>query len=83
MMSDTGGGTMAVYALKAETQGTVSVIDIAQGDRIAAAQVVLRLEIMKMEIPVETPVAGRATSIHVAPGDYVSEGQLLVTIETA
>jgi acetyl-CoA carboxylase biotin carboxyl carrier protein len=74
---------MAIYKLKADTQGTVSAIDIAAGDRVAAAQVLLRLEIMKMEIPVETPVAGRVTTVHVKAGEYVSEGQLLATIETA
>jgi acetyl-CoA carboxylase biotin carboxyl carrier protein len=74
---------MAIYKLKADTQGTVSAIDIAAEDRIAAAQVLLRLEIMKMEIPVETPVAGRVTTVHVKVGEYVSEGQLLATIETA
>ena len=74
---------MALYSLKADTQGMVSAIDISAGDRIAAAQVLLRLEIMKMEIPVETPVAGRVTAVHVKAGEYVSEGQLLATIETA
>jgi acetyl-CoA carboxylase biotin carboxyl carrier protein len=74
---------MALYSLKADTQGMVSAIDIVAGDRIAVAQVLLRLEIMKMEIPVETPVAGRVTAVHVKAGEYVSEGQLLATIETA
>ena len=74
---------MAHYSLKADTQGTVSAIDIAEGERIAVGQVLLRLEIMKMEIPVESPVAGRVTAVHVKPGEYVSEGQLLATIETA
>jgi biotin carboxyl carrier protein len=74
---------MALFSLKADTQGTVSAIDVAEGDRIAVAQVLLRLEIMKMEIPVETPVAGRVTAVHVKPGEYVSEGQLLATIESA
>jgi acetyl-CoA carboxylase biotin carboxyl carrier protein len=74
---------MALYSLKADTQGMVSAIDIAAGDRVAIAQVLLRLEIMKMEIPVETPVAGRVTKVHVKAGEYVSEGQLLATIETA
>jgi acetyl-CoA carboxylase biotin carboxyl carrier protein len=73
---------MALYSLKAGTPGTVSTIDIAEGERIAVAQVILRLEIMKMEIPVETPVAGRVRAIHVKAGECVSEGQLLATIET-
>ena len=74
---------MALYSLKADTQGMVSAIDIVAGDRIAVAQVLLRLEIMKMEIPVETPVAGRVTTIHVKTGEYISQGQLLATIQTA
>ena len=73
---------MSLRSVTANTPGTVLSIDVARGERVEVAQVLLRLEIMKMEIPVEAPAAGRVTSIHVKPGEYVTEGQVLVTIET-
>jgi acetyl-CoA carboxylase biotin carboxyl carrier protein len=73
---------MSRHSVKAGTPGTVLMIDVSVGDRVSADQVVVRLEIMKMEIPVETPVGGRVISIHVQTGDIVAEGHLLVTIET-
>ena len=73
---------MSLRSVTANTPGTVLNIAVARGERVEVAQVLLRLEIMKMEIPVEAPAAGRVTSIHVKPGDYVTEGQVLVTIET-
>ena len=40
------------------------------------------LESMKMEIPVEAPVAGTLSSIKVKPEDSVEEDQLLCLIES-
>jgi biotin carboxyl carrier protein len=34
-----------------------------------------------MEIPVEAPVAGTVTAVHVKPDDQVQEGDLIATIE--
>jgi biotin carboxyl carrier protein len=36
---------------------------------------------MKMEIPVNTPSAGRVAKIHVREGQTVQEGQLLIEVE--
>jgi biotin carboxyl carrier protein len=36
---------------------------------------------MKMEIPVEAPVAGVVSAIHVEPDSQVTEGDLVATIE--
>ena len=38
-------------------------------------------ESMKMEIPVESPRAGRVTSVLVAEGDQVQEGQIVLLLE--
>jgi acetyl-CoA carboxylase biotin carboxyl carrier protein len=73
---------MSLRSVTAETQGTVLTIDVSRGERIEVAQILLRLEIMKMEIPVEAPAAGCVTSIHVKAGEYVAQGDLLVTIDT-
>jgi biotin carboxyl carrier protein len=36
---------------------------------------------MKMEIPVESPVAGTVTRVNVAPNDQVQEGDVIAVIE--
>ena len=51
------------------------------GDRVDEEQAVAVLESMKMEIPVEAPAPGRVAEVHVAEGDVVEEGALLVTLE--
>jgi acetyl-CoA carboxylase biotin carboxyl carrier protein len=74
---------MSAYFVAAGTQGTVLTIAVSLGNVIASAQIVARIEIMKMEVPIESPVAGRVTQIHVAPGDIVAEETVLMTIETS
>ena len=48
---------------------------ISEGDTIAI------LESMKMEIPVESPVAGTVKEVRVKPDDQVHEGDLIAVIE--
>jgi biotin carboxyl carrier protein len=49
--------------------------DVAEGDTLAI------LESMKMEIPVESPVAGKVTEVRVKPDDQVHEGDVIAVIE--
>ena len=42
---------------------------------------VVILESMKMEMPVEAPIAGRVAAIYVVPGRFVEEGELLLDLE--
>jgi acetyl-CoA carboxylase biotin carboxyl carrier protein len=65
----------------AHITGTVWKIEVAVGDTIAEDDVVVILESMKMEMPVETNRAGRVTEIVVAEGQAVAEGDVLVRIE--
>jgi acetyl-CoA carboxylase biotin carboxyl carrier protein len=65
----------------AHITGTVWKIEVAGGDTIAEDDVVVILESMKMEMPVETNRAGRVTEIVVAEGQAVAEGEVLVRIE--
>lgn len=53
----------------------------AVGDEVAEGDVLLILESMKMEIPVEAPCAGRIREICVAEGEAVEEGDRLVVLE--
>ncbi len=62
--------TANVWQVRTEVGATVS-----EGDELVI------LESMKMEIPVEAPIAGTVTSIAVKPDDQVKEGDLVLTIE--
>ncbi|RYF32342.1 MAG: biotin/lipoyl-binding protein [Comamonadaceae bacterium] len=63
--------------LESIVTGKVWKIEKAVGDAVAVGESVMILESMKMEIPIESPVAGVVKSIAVAEGESVNEGQVL------
>ncbi|MEK9724884.1 MAG: acetyl-CoA carboxylase biotin carboxyl carrier protein subunit, partial [Rhodospirillaceae bacterium] len=64
---------MAVTEVMSEVIGSVWKVEKAQGDAVAEGELIMILESMKMEIPVEAPVAGTLSGIRVAPEDSVEE----------
>ncbi|WP_172369780.1 biotin/lipoyl-containing protein [Sporosarcina jiandibaonis] len=66
--------------LKSSMAGTVFTVNVAVGEQVAAGQVVIVLESMKMEIPVEAETAGIVTAINVNVGDFVNENDVLITL---
>jgi acetyl-CoA carboxylase carboxyltransferase component len=58
----------------------VSTINVEAGGPVAAGATVVVLEVMKMEHPVASPVAGRVDEVLVAVGDSVREGQPLARV---
>ena len=73
---------MAATEILSEVIGSVWKIEKAQGDSVAKGELIMILESMKMEIPVEAPVAGTLSEIKVAPEDSVDEDQVLCLIES-
>ena len=67
--------------IKAELAGNLWKIVVREGQQVAADETLMILESMKMEIPVNTPVAGRVTKIHVNEGQTVQEGQRLADVD--
>jgi len=67
--------------VEAHITGTVWKIEVKVGDAVEEGQVVAILESMKMEMPVESPAAGKVASIAVAEGQPVEEGATLLTLE--
>jgi acetyl-CoA carboxylase biotin carboxyl carrier protein len=55
-------------------------IEKAVGDTVAQEEVLLIIESMKMEIPVESPCGGRVIEICVREGDSIEEGTVLARI---
>jgi len=68
-------------ALTAPMPGTVLEVDVSAGDRVEPRQRLLVLEAMKMETPIVSPYAAVVRGVHVARGDQVAGGQLLVELE--
>lgn len=69
--------------ISAHITGTVWKIQVKVGDEVAAGTVLVILESMKMEMPVEAEGVGRVTEVHVTEGQAVDEGDPLVTIGPA
>jgi pyruvate carboxylase len=61
--------------------GTVIRVLVAPGDRVDARRPLLVLEAMKMETPVVSPYDAVVKAVHVAEGDRVAGGTLLVELE--
>ncbi len=51
------------------------------GDKIEEGDEVAILESMKMEIPIEASGAGVVESIAVSEGDFVQEGDVVITLK--
>ncbi len=67
----------------AEVAGKVWKIEARPGATLAADDVILILESMKMEIPVVAPEAGRVLKLLIAEGAPVREGQEVAVFEEA
>lgn len=67
--------------VKSEIAGSVWKIIAETGADLAADDIIVILESMKMEIPVVAPKAGKLTELHVAEGDMIGEGQLIATLD--
>jgi biotin carboxyl carrier protein len=61
--------------------GTVIGVLVAAGDRVAARQPLVVLEAMKMETPLVSPYEAVVRAVHVAEGDRVAGGMVLVELE--
>ncbi|HTF32494.1 MAG TPA: acetyl-CoA carboxylase biotin carboxyl carrier protein subunit [Myxococcota bacterium] len=66
--------------VEAQITGSVWKIEKVVGDAVQEGDVLIILESMKMEIPVEAPCGGRVSEIRVQEGASVEEGAVLVVI---
>jgi len=74
-----GGGESS--ALTAPMPGTVIRVLVDPGKRVEARQPLVVLEAMKMETPLESPYDAVVRRVHVAEGDRVAGGAVLVELE--
>ncbi|MEU3471006.1 biotin carboxylase N-terminal domain-containing protein [Streptomyces sp. NPDC006687] len=75
-----GSGRAGADTLAAPMPGTVTVVKVAVGDKVAAGQSLLVVEAMKMEHVISAPHAGTVTELDVTPGSTVAMDQVLAVI---
>ena len=75
------GSELPTGGLVAPMPGSVIELRCAIGDTVAAGQVLVVLEAMKMEHHITAPFDGTVTELPIAVGDQVENGALLLTIE--
>ena len=67
-------------AVTSPLPGVIIAVKVNVGDTVKAGQEVAVLEAMKMENSIEATQDGTVTAIHVAKGDSILEGAVVVTI---
>jgi acetyl-CoA carboxylase biotin carboxyl carrier protein len=65
----------------AEMVANVWRVLVAPGRAVAAGDPLVILESMKMEIPVESPLAGTVIDVRVQEGGVVQEGDVIAVVE--
>lgn len=73
---------MARIEIESEVTGNVWKVEVEAGARVNAGDVLMILESMKMEIPVEAPDTGTVTELRVAVEEAVEEDQIVAVLET-
>ncbi|WP_077214948.1 urea carboxylase [Bacillus dakarensis] len=67
-------------AVRCTLPGSVWKVLVAQGDEVKKGDTLIIEESMKMEFPQVAPFDGYVHSVHVAPGEEVHAGQLIVSM---
>jgi len=73
----------AAGALKAPMPGTITAVETKAGDAVAAGQVLLKLEAMKMVNAIKAPRGGVVAAVLFQPGQSFGYGHVLVTFKEA
>ncbi len=66
--------------IRAEMVANVLSLLVSVGDEVGAGQPVVIMESMKMEIPVLAEHGGTVSTVFVAEGDVVQEGDVMVEL---
>ena len=67
-------------AIKSPIPGLIFDVTVKEGQEVQAGDILVIVEAMKMENELRAPRAGVIQATHVAPGDSVDTGRVLVTI---
>jgi propionyl-CoA carboxylase alpha chain len=80
---EAGRGETVAGGLVAPMPGTVLAVHAAAGDTVAAGQLLMIVEAMKMEHRITAPRAGTVREVRARRGDQVSGGDLLAVLDEA
>jgi acetyl-CoA/propionyl-CoA carboxylase biotin carboxyl carrier protein len=69
------------HTVTAEMQGTILNVKVAESDKVAAGDVLVVLEAMKMENDIVADVGGTVRTVDVGQGDSVDMGDTLVVLD--
>lgn len=72
---------MPASTAKSEIYGSVWKVLVSPGQTVSPGDTLVLIESMKMEIPILTEDGGKVKTVHVAEGDSVTPGQVVVTLE--
>ncbi len=72
---------MALVKVESEVTGKIWKIETNVGDAVAEGEVLMIVESMKMEIPIESPASGTLKELLVRKDDKVDEDQVIALIE--
>ena len=75
-----GAGSSRV---EAPMPGSVARVEVQEGERVSAGQVLIVLEAMKLEHPLVAPFAGRIERVRCELGDIVVAGAVLIELGSA
>ncbi|WP_436923638.1 biotin carboxylase N-terminal domain-containing protein [Halosimplex amylolyticum] len=79
---DSDGGVSAEgQEITAEMQGTILEVNVAEGDEVAAGDVLCVLEAMKMENDIVAENAGTVTHVEVSEGESVDMGDTMFVLD--
>jgi acetyl-CoA carboxylase biotin carboxyl carrier protein len=67
--------------IRSEVTGTVWKVQVKEGQQVAADEVLIIVESMKMEIPIVAERAGVVSEIYVGEGDPVADDQLVIQLD--
>ncbi|MGZ4403491.1 MAG: biotin/lipoyl-containing protein, partial [Gaiellaceae bacterium] len=81
LAADHRGSTGGQSSVTAPMPGTVIRLLVRAGDSVQARQPLVVLEAMKMETPLSSPYDAVVRAVHVAEGDRVAGGTILVELE--
>ncbi|MGH3669360.1 MAG: biotin/lipoyl-containing protein, partial [Pseudonocardiaceae bacterium] len=70
-------------AVRAPMPGTITTVDVAEGQQVTAGAPLLVLEAMKMEHTLTAPVTGVIRELKARPGDTVERDTVLLTLVSA
>ena len=67
--------------VRSAMQGRIIEVLVAAGESVGAGDDLVVIESMKMELPVQAPIAGQVRQVFVSVGDQVLDGTVLMVLE--